>query len=238
MKLWTVQCWFIVFSNELLWLYILCNSTTLPPLWCTLWIWRREKKMLGRRKKWRRPGAWLRPRVAELKSASKCQQLCPSDRKEERRLLGTRETREEEEKAYTQNWERTKMWGEGGKELFQYYCKSLDSILNFITHSLNVLWNSQMSPLESVYADCRNKKTKKKKEKETLVVSWQCTATNMTKASFTLIILCVSYRIWFNTHYFIIGHIYCVSISLTRNLSTPTNTCQKIQEGEKAASAS
>lgn len=50
---------------------------------------------VGERRK--QPEARLRPTVAELSNASKCQQLCPSDRKGERRLLGTRERREEEE---------------------------------------------------------------------------------------------------------------------------------------------
>lgn len=52
-------------------------------------------------------------------------QLCPSDRKE-RRLLGTRETKGEDEEADTQKWKSEKMGvcrGVGGKNYFSVTAK-------------------------------------------------------------------------------------------------------------------
>lgn len=60
-------------------------------------------------------------------------------------------------------------------------------------------------------------------------------AANMTKSPF--IIPCVSYQTSFNAHSFTISHIYCVSISPTRNLSKLKLCWQKMHKGEKAAAA-
>lgn len=53
-----------------------------------------------------------------------------------RGFLGTRETREEEEKAESETGREQRSEGKEGcgkrGELFQYYCKRLNSILNFI----------------------------------------------------------------------------------------------------------
>lgn len=81
--------------------------------------------------------------MTELYSASKCQQFCPADRKEEKRLLGTREAREKEEKADTQKWETTKIGGWGWKRgrAVSVLLQRVGFNIEFhrrTTHSLNV----------------------------------------------------------------------------------------------------
>lgn len=115
-------------------------------------------------------------------SASKWQQLRPS-----RQERGEEERREEE--SQTGREQRTE--GQEGK-LFPYYCRRLYSI-----HAVK----------PELYADCSHGWMKMMQT----VFFTVCTRTNILKAPFTLIIPCVSYQIWLNTHSFTISQIYCVS---------------------------
>ncbi len=156
-----------------------------------------------------------------------------ADRKEEK-VSGYKSNKRGGGESSKWNW-KTKIWGKRGMKkkgrVVSVLLQKAEFNVKFhrrATHSLNVFWNSSwVFPLEGVCILTIVMKRCRIEQKETLVVSWQCTTTNITKAPFTLIILCVSYQIRFKTYSFTITHTFCASISPPKNFSALTLTRQK-----------